>query len=327
MVRMTENRWLILLTAAAVTVSVVAGVAARDDKARASGQRPVQEPGLTLRATDASSSAESTRGTTLPTGESTSTAAASTAATTAVEPVAAPSKVVTITKTITQVRPTTGPQDETPGQRAAVPVPAHTGDIVEFGSLNGATLRWRILSIDRTRAVLLSEEALTAGPYQGDEDAPKPGDYASSSVRRWLNDTFVPEAFGASAYESALLGRSSASDAVAGDIAYLLTARQLDRYLPEAEDRVANSSAWAQANPGYGDVPLAAGPVYWWLATQPGDEATNVASVVQTNGAVNEHRYAAIASDGVRPALKLNASAAKLTAIPGSDGVYRVSAR
>jgi hypothetical protein len=297
---MTDNKWLVLFAVGAIAVTVSARAFASSQRPTAVGPKVIAEGRAT--------------------GAGTTTVTAPTITPTV--GVAPQATVVTRTVTTTIIRNITA----APAAPVA-PVTAKTGDVVRFGRFHGTALEWRILSIDKKRITLLADQAVIAGPYQSHEYAADPADYASSSVRAWLKDVFVPSAFGANAEDEDALARSSASDAIAGDIAYLLTASQVDRYLPEAEDRVAPSTAWAQANAGYGGVPLAAGPVYWWLAPDPGTGPGNTVPVVQTNGAVNRLRYAAVAVDGVRPAIKLNAAAVTLAPVAGSPGVFNVVVR
>lgn len=313
---MTQNKWLVVFTALAIAVGGFAGVAAQSQRAHAAA--------LSAAAKHAH------RHQTLPSRTITTTKVVSIGGTTTPTATATAAAATTATKSSTEAIKTTAAKKTTPGQSGTTttaPVPvraAAVGDLVRYGAFNNAPLYWRILSLDGKRVVLLSDEVVTAGPYQRNEDLDGASDYSASSVRSWLNTTFVPSAFGANAAQDPVLGRSSASDAIAGDIAYLLTPSQVRRYLPEADDRIGNSSLWAQANAGYGDVELAPGPVYWWLAPDQGADSTNVVPVVQTSGGINERRYAAIASDGVRPAIKLNATVLKLAAIQGSPGIYSV---
>lgn len=297
---MTDNKWLVLFAVGAIAVTVSA-------RAFASSQRPAAVGPKTSATARAGASS------------------AATATAPAVAPTSTPAPPAT---TVTRMVTTTIVRNVAVAPAPArAPLSAKVGDVVRFGRLNGETLEWRIVNISAKRLTLLADQAVIAGPYQSDEYAADPADYASSSLRAWLKDVFVPSAFGANAEDEDALARSSASDAIAGDIAYLLTASQVDRYLPEAEDRVAPSTAWAQANAGYGGVPLAAGPVYWWLAPEPGTDPGNTVPVVQTNGAVNRLRYAAVAADGVRPAIKLNAAAVTLAPVAGSPGVFNVVVR
>lgn len=303
---MTDNRWLVVLIVAAVALTGFAGMAAAEQ--RTSG-----------RTSNAGGSAPATATATPATTPAAPSAAATQVVTTTTVPVA---RQGTVVANVPVGRP---PAARKPAA-AALRLPA-AGDIVRFGRYNGEQLSWRILGLDAKRVVLLSVDAVIAGPYQSNEYAAAANDYASSSIRAWLNEDFVPEAFGEDAEGNSALGRSSASDAFAGDIAYLLTPSQLERYLPEADDRAAGGTPWSQANAGFGGVPLAAGSVYWWLAPDPGSAASNAAPVVQTNGAINRNRYAAIASDGVRPAIKLNAAAVVLEPVKGRTGEFTVRVR
>jgi hypothetical protein len=302
---MNDNRMLIALAVAAIAVTGVARAAAVE-------QRNSRVP------SKSAASVETTRALVpVPVPSAVGTSPAATAA--------AGTVVTTVTTAASPGAPRTAPvkpATTAPASRAAAP-----GDVVRFGRMGGEALLWRILSADTQRVVLLADAAVIGGPYQSDEYASDTSDYARSSVRAWLRDEFVPAAFGANAQDDPALGRSSASDAVAGDIAYLLTARQVERYLPEAEDRIAGGTSWARSNQGYGGVALPAGPVYWWLAAEPVAEATNVVPVVQTNGGINAHRYAAVAGDGVRPAIRLNMSAVKLVAVSDRPGLFDVRSR
>lgn len=319
--RITENKTLIVLTIAAIAISAFAGAAAQAQKAQAAALAAAQKAKAKRRCSRCTTS------TVVPSPVSGTQPVPSTSVTTTSTTTTTTSTTTTTKRTAKAAAKKTAKTSSTTTTATVAVRAAAVGDLVQYGSYKGSAPRWRILSLDAKRIVLLSEEALVASPFQSNEYVDDANDYASSSVRSWLNDQFVPAAFGADAQSDPVLGRSSASDVIAGDVAYLLTPSQLDRYLPEADDRVCFSSAWGQANSGPGGSQLAAGAVYWWLAPEPGAEPSNTVAVVQTNGGVNTRRYTAIATDGIRPAIKLKTSAVKLTAVKGASGLYLAAAK
>ena len=65
-------------------------------------------------------------------------------------------------------------------------------DIVEFGQIANIPIKWQVLQIDKSNALLASCSGIGTLPY--DENGGMTS-WPDCSLRRWLNNTFFKEAF------------------------------------------------------------------------------------------------------------------------------------
>ena len=189
-----------------------------------------------------------------------------------------------------------------------------TGDTVRFGRYQQdirqkeEEIAWRVLDIQGSHALLLSDEALAVMPYHKQNDDCV---WADSTLRRWLNRTFLRSAFTKEEQAAVLLtkvdngpdqgypewaGVSGGKDTE--DYLFLLSYREaFSLYFETDEARRCGPTQVARAEMENSEP---AGACVWWLRS-PGKEPGR-AACVWTSGA---RRYLSFnaADVCVRPAL------------------------
>lgn len=184
------------------------------------------------------------------------------------------------------------------------------GGTVQLGGYD-----WRVLDVQEGKALLLSEKVLSRRAYH-----PAGGEitWEESDIRDYLNGAFYQETFSSEEkeqiLESALENKSNSQYGTGGgndttDKVFLLSAREVEAYIPDSADRIAEDAETGE-------------PVLWWLRT-PG-RGKEYAANVGTTGYVDYHGilvveagnnentgltgaasgdYASSVDGGVRPAL------------------------
>lgn len=182
-----------------------------------------------------------------------------------------------------------------------------TGDVVQLGGHD-----WRVLEVQDGKALVLSEKILTTRAYH-----PEGGEisWAESDIRAYLNGAFLNETFSDAEKDRILetnienksnskYGTGAGDDTV--DQVFLLSAKEVEGWLPEASDRIAQHEETGET-------------LLWWLRT-PG-KGKDYAADITTTGVVDYHGllvvqagnnegvagttgdYASNVEGGVRPAM------------------------
>ena len=192
------------------------------------------------------------------------------------------------------------------------------GSIVTFGVYeqdnnedNGEeAIEWLVLAVDGDRALLLSLYGLDARPYA---TYLKRITWVQSSIRLWLNYTFIKDAFTPAQRERILIstvanentpGYDSYNCGDTEDQIFLLSYEEAIQYFPEDIDRVAQPTAYAIANGVYTDDETGNG---WWWLRSPGVDNT-YACAVRTGGYISGYGTPEVnrTTGMVRPAIWLN---------------------
>ena len=199
------------------------------------------------------------------------------------------------------------------------------GDYITYGSYeqdndksNGAeAISWRVLDIQNGKALHISEYGLDAKAYNEEcTDIT----WEDCTLRSWLNNEFLDEAFTASERsaiqltqvvndDNAEYGTEGGNDTE--DYIFLLSLDEAEQYFADDEDRMCASTAYANANGCYtdSDYKTKAGEACcWWWLRSPGD-CTLGAAFVSIGGWLFE--YGNIVDDygdAARPALWLDIS-------------------
>jgi hypothetical protein len=192
------------------------------------------------------------------------------------------------------------------------------GGIVRFGGYeqdndlgNGEeSIEWIVLEADGGRALLISKYCLDARPYN---TYTRKITWCRSSLRFWLNYTFIKEAFTVEEREKILATtivneKTPACDSYGCDDTtdqiFLLSYAEALAYFPGDAGRRAQPTAYAAANGAYADETTGNG---WWWLRSPADGNTS-ASCIRTDGRVNgcDGREVNRASGSVRPVLWLD---------------------
>lgn len=186
-----------------------------------------------------------------------------------------------------------------------------SGDLVQLGGCD-----WRVLDVQEGKALVLSEKILSTRAYH-----PIGGQisWAESDIRAYLNGEFYSTAFTDEEKTQILesnvenkannkYGTGAGEDTV--DKVFLLSAKEVETYIPESTDRIAQHIETGET-------------ILWWLRT-PG-KGKEYAADVSSTGTVDYHGilvvqagdnentglagmagdYASSVDGGVRPALWL----------------------
>lgn len=196
-----------------------------------------------------------------------------------------------------------------------------TFDTVTFGNYQGQAITWLKLAEDNGKTLLISEQVLDAQPYdntaeqyQWSVQSPRPQkdvEWATSSVRAWLNDEFKNAAF--SAEEQGAIADTTLSDtknnvshtaATAADPSvhaaegttdqvFLLSLAEAKQYFANNAARVAQPTDYAVSQGVYTGVAAnegqPEGAAIWWLRSN--GYYAGYASVVTDDGYVHGDGY------------------------------------
>ena len=174
------------------------------------------------------------------------------------------------------------------------------GSTVQFGTYeqdnnrsNGPEfIEWLVIDQDGSKRMLISKYALDSRAYQ-EFFAEQGCTWGTSSIRAWLNDAFMNQAF--SRGEQRLISRTSvtpdenpyyrcSNGSTVRDKVYLLSIPEVEHYFPEAEDHLCLPTRYASAHAVY--VSSAGNYCWWWLRTLGDDVDFYRATGVGTNGEI-----------------------------------------
>ena len=151
------------------------------------------------------------------------------------------------------------------------------GDHVIFGSYpqddTGGTgifkpdpIMWRVLDIKDGGALLISEYGLDTRPFNAVKKAVS---WKDCSLRAWLNDAFLKNAFSEVERKSMITVTGEDPDGPTKDTVFCLSARQADRYFKDDKDRRAAPTDYAIMHRALMDdeyyLHKIVNPVSWWL--------------------------------------------------------------
>lgn len=197
---------------------------------------------------------------------------------------------------------------------------AEVGDYVTFGAYeqdndpsNGKeSIEWLVLEKDGDSVLLISRYALDCRPYH---DALDEMTWEECSLRAWLNESFLNDAFSADEQSRILNTRVSAdrnpsyTTTPAGndteDMVFLLSIPEAVLYMDPESARQCEPTAYANAQSGFENICTANGRCLWWLRS-PGIQSINIA-IVDSTGCVSLHGYSVDhANTAVRPAIRVD---------------------
>ena len=172
------------------------------------------------------------------------------------------------------------------GTAGVVSADAEVGDTVKFGSfVSGAdqeesSLEWVVLEKQDDRALLISKYGVDCLPYN---DQWVKTTWADCSLRSWLNDSFLEEAFSSDERKSIITqtvvnrdnGGNSGGE-ITEDQVFILDIKELENYFSSDEDRKIMPTEYAQNKGAFVDTQNQA---CWYWVRNPGDDAKYAAYV------------------------------------------------
>ena len=192
------------------------------------------------------------------------------------------------------------------------------GDLIYFGQYeqdgnpgNGPeAIAWRVLRLEGERGLLLARDNLDCQPFHTSWTE---ATWENSTLRRWLAENFILAAF-TPAEQEALMAtelttpgnpETGVADQKTQDKAFLLSLQEATTYLPGLAQRLAENTAYANAQGAQADDN---GRGNWWLRSS-GSSATRAAEVYGDGSLVAHGYYVDYAGNGVRPAIWVNLQA------------------
>ena len=198
---------------------------------------------------------------------------------------------------------------------------AKVGDIVYFGTYeqdndtsNGKeNIEWLVLAKEKNRVLVISDKALDRQPYNSSYT--EEVTWENCSLRKWLNGTFLKQAF--STEEQAQIQNTTVSadnnpqystnpGNATTDKVFLLSINEVEKYFNSDEARKCAPTAYAKAQGASTSdtfkTPSGAATCWWWLRS-PGDDQSSAAYVYFGGDVFELGNYVFSGLNAVRPAL------------------------
>ncbi len=187
------------------------------------------------------------------------------------------------------------------------------GSTVKFGNYHGAS-DWTVVDSEGDKALLVSKSIVDLKAYydgwDGEEDSYTPQTWATSTLRKWLNQTFIADAFSASEQKKIITtdvvnANNSEYNTNGGkntqDKVFLLSMEEAKKYFATDADRIGQTSEYAGS---LVTEQTAKAAKMWWLRS-PGEDGI-FAAYIDAKGMIQEKGmyYGTLA--GVRPAMWVN---------------------
>lgn len=176
------------------------------------------------------------------------------------------------------------------------------GDIVTFGryeqdniTSNGSEeIEWIVLEVRSDRLLLLSRYGLDSERYHYRKESVN---WDTCSLRDWLNDTFLYEAFTRSQRQSILSSGTSYNS----DYVFVLSDAEVEEYMPRAKDRICYATKYCAGQNVYVNATTGGS---WWLLRTTGDDGSKFVMSVNSDGTI-DYNGGHVESDRgvVRPAI------------------------
>lgn len=179
------------------------------------------------------------------------------------------------------------------------------GQIIKFGSYFTADrqtlepLRWKVLQIADSTALIITELAVDCNRFSSDPDSSV---WLNSELRKWCNGAFYNLAF--SPLEKArleLTDVNTGDERTSQDYVFCLSADEAGEYFRDDGDRICNPSRYAREC----NREIQSGGAGWWWLRTPGRLSGSV-SFVDREGRINRSGIGADAGTGyIRPACRI----------------------
>ena len=191
------------------------------------------------------------------------------------------------------------------------------GDTVKFGfyeqdnnTTNGKEeIEWIVLNVEGSKALVISKYALDCQRYNTSYTDVT---WESCSLRKWMNNTFINEAFG-SKHQELIPSVSVSADKnpnystnpgnATTDKVFLLSITEAEKYFSSDSARQCSATAYAKAQGAY--TSTSNGNCWWWLRS-PGNNQNSAANVNNDGSVKDNGRNVHTDLVAVRPALWIN---------------------
>ncbi|MBR4450656.1 MAG: protein kinase [Clostridia bacterium] len=187
-------------------------------------------------------------------------------------------------------------------------------ETIEFGvyeqdneSSNGKErIKWRVLKKEEDRMFVISEYALDCKPFNSETQIVT---WDSCSLRKWLNETFLTEAFSES--ERSMIQDTSVSNNDRTEKVFLLSASEVEEYFNDSTASECIPSDYAlEKGALIEDYEEGEKKCYWWLRSS-GNNVYYASTVNGSIGIDNNGYYVDSRNICVRPAMWINLSKSK----------------
>ena len=155
-----------------------------------------------------------------------------------------------------------------------------------MGTWGGAAIEWRVLDAMKRTVLVVCEQGIDVQPFN--DDRRKGNAWSSCDLGGWLDDEFVPAAFGKP--ERAIIAEVTC-----------LSATEADRYFLNQKDRICMATGLATHFGMFQEGE----PCDWWLRSRGTGDAM-FAAFVRPDGSINKRGGNVAALRAVRPALRLH---------------------
>lgn len=161
-------------------------------------------------------------------------------------------------------------------------------------------IEWRILDIEDDKILLMSEYGLDVKRYN---EKKEPTSWGDCSLRNWLNQDFIVEAFTNDEQKSIILSKLITNDEKTEDKVFLLSSEAAEKYFDSNEDRMCKPTKFAINHGAYQNKDN--GQCWWWLRSL--GDFSDLATRVSPGGKVLYFGDDVDSNGGsVRPALWIN---------------------
>lgn len=155
-------------------------------------------------------------------------------------------------------------------------------------------VKWRVLKEENGKAFILADLALDSQQFDY-ADGNSGNNYAKSSIRKWLNETFYNTAFNVK--EKATIVTTLVDNGVEGtgytssdfvcedtnDKVFLLNYAEANQYFEKSVDRIMSRTDYARCQGAKGGS-MATDPCWWWLRSPVNSKVAPGARTIDRDG-------------------------------------------
>ncbi len=195
---------------------------------------------------------------------------------------------------------------------------AEVGDIVFFGTYeqdneisNGKeNIEWRVLAKENNKILIISDKGLDCQVYDTLDEEDECS-WENCTLRKWLNDDFLNEAFSAEEQskiqitnvrgDESQYNMTSRYSYSTEDMVFLLSINEVKKYFSSQSEWECKPTDYAVANGA--SVSNDNGNCWWWLRS-PGDFSNALIKFVSADGVIDFYgSYATTLNNAIRPAM------------------------